>query len=57
MNSNGVAVILSRPVSLEIDEEPFHEGYTAGWQSVRGRDDQPMLIRGLQCSSGRRCTW
>ena len=26
------------------DHEPFHQGYLAGWQSVRGADDEPLLI-------------
>jgi hypothetical protein len=26
------------------DHEPFHQGYLAGWQSVRGADDRPPLI-------------
>jgi hypothetical protein len=26
------------------DYRPFQEGYIAGWQSVRGADDQPVLI-------------
>jgi hypothetical protein len=29
---------------LEIDQQPFQQGYVAGWQSVRGADDQPALI-------------
>ena len=28
----------------QVDHEPFNQGYIAGWQSVRGADDQPMLI-------------
>jgi hypothetical protein len=27
-----------------VDHRPFREGYIAGWQSVRGADDQPVLI-------------
>jgi hypothetical protein len=23
--------------------QPFNQGYLAGWQSVRGADDQPVL--------------
>jgi hypothetical protein len=30
--------------ALQSDCEPFHQGYLAGWQSVRGADDQPLLI-------------
>jgi hypothetical protein len=26
------------------DHEPFDQGYPAGWQSVRGADDEPFLI-------------
>ena len=26
------------------DHEPFDQGYLAGWQSVRGADDEPLLI-------------
>ena len=26
------------------DHQPFQEGYVAGWQLVRGADDQPVLI-------------
>jgi hypothetical protein len=26
------------------DHEPFQQGYVAGWQSVRGADEQPVLI-------------
>jgi hypothetical protein len=29
---------------LGIDQQPFQQGYVAGWQSVRGKDDQPVLI-------------
>jgi hypothetical protein len=29
---------------LEIDQQYFQQGYVAGWQSVRGADDQPVLI-------------
>jgi hypothetical protein len=24
--------------------QPFEQGYVAGWQSVRGPDEQPLLI-------------
>jgi hypothetical protein len=26
------------------EQQPFQQGYIAGWQSVRGADDQPVLI-------------
>jgi hypothetical protein len=26
------------------DHQPFQQGYIAGWQSVRGANDQPVLI-------------
>jgi hypothetical protein len=28
----------------QADHHPFQQGYIAGWQSVRGADDQPVLI-------------
>jgi hypothetical protein len=28
----------------DVDHQPFEQGYVAGWQSVRGADDQPLLI-------------
>jgi hypothetical protein len=28
----------------DVDHQPFEQGYVAGWQSVRGADDQPVLI-------------
>jgi hypothetical protein len=28
----------------QLDCEPFRNGYIAGWQSVRGAMDQPVLI-------------
>jgi hypothetical protein len=28
----------------DVDHRPFQQGYVAGWQSVRGADDQPVLI-------------
>jgi hypothetical protein len=28
----------------DVDHRPFEQGYVAGWQSVRGADDQPPLI-------------
>jgi hypothetical protein len=34
------------------DHEPFHQGYIAGWQSVRGADDQPFLIPPCQVLVG-----
>jgi hypothetical protein len=27
-----------------VDHEPFQQGYVAGWRSVRGADDHPVLI-------------
>jgi hypothetical protein len=27
-----------------LDQEPFQQGYIAGWQSVRGADNHPLLI-------------
>jgi hypothetical protein len=27
-----------------VDHRPFQQGYIAGWQSVRGGDDQPVLV-------------
>jgi hypothetical protein len=30
--------------TLQGDHEPFDLGYLAGWQSVRGADDEPFLI-------------
>jgi hypothetical protein len=44
MNSYGLANITTRAFSFEVDQEPFQQGYTAGWQSVRGTDDDPVLI-------------
>jgi hypothetical protein len=29
---------------LGIGQQYFQQGYVAGWQSVRGADDQPVLI-------------
>jgi hypothetical protein len=29
---------------LILDPRPFEQGYIAGWQSVRGADEQPPLI-------------
>jgi hypothetical protein len=29
---------------IDVDHRPFEQGYVAGWQSVRGADDQPVLI-------------
>jgi hypothetical protein len=34
----------SRSFSFEVDQEPFQQGYIAGWHSVRGVDDRPVLI-------------
>jgi hypothetical protein len=28
----------------DVDHQPFQQGYVAGWQSVRGPDEQPLLI-------------
>ena len=28
----------------QAEHQPFEQGYIAGWQSVRGADDQPLLI-------------
>ena len=28
----------------QVDHEPFNHGYLEGWQSVRGADDQSVLI-------------
>jgi hypothetical protein len=28
----------------QVDHRPFQQGYIAGWQSVRGADDQPVLV-------------
>jgi hypothetical protein len=27
-----------------VNQEPFRRGYIAGWQSVRGADDQPIFV-------------
>ena len=34
----------ARPFLGHIDQAPFEQGYIAGWQSVRGADDHPILV-------------
>jgi hypothetical protein len=34
----------ARPFLRQIDQEPFQQGYVAGWQSVRGVNDHPLLV-------------
>jgi hypothetical protein len=34
----------ARPLRGHIDQAPFQQGYIAGWQSVRGADDHPILV-------------
>jgi hypothetical protein len=31
-------------VGRSVDHGPFQQGYVAGWRSVRGGDDHPVLI-------------
>jgi hypothetical protein len=33
-----------RPFLCHADQAPFQRGYLAGWQSVRGADDQPVWV-------------
>ena len=39
-NADGFA----RPFLRHVDQAPFQQGYIAGWQSVRGADDHPILV-------------
>jgi hypothetical protein len=35
---------LARPFLRHVDQAPFQQGYIAGWQSVRGADDHPIMV-------------
>jgi hypothetical protein len=34
----------AHPFLGHVDQAPFQQGYIAGWQSVRGADDHPILV-------------
>jgi hypothetical protein len=34
----------ARPFLRHVNQAPFRRGYIAGWQAVRGADDQPIFV-------------